>query len=229
MRGRVETIRGDDRTGEALIEAAERAGADLIALGARGLGRMEGLLLGSVSNSVVRSSQIPVLVARHEGRAASDKFRILLAYDSISAETHAKFLSELTWPPDAVGHVAVVIESMVLSHLPDWIQKRARDADTEAMSQGWVREHEKERAQKEAELKSFISQLPPVFQSTPPLVVEGNPAEQLLKLDEVIKPSLIVVGKAMKNFLDRWFLGSVSEKVLAHAPCSVLVIPTPRG
>jgi nucleotide-binding universal stress UspA family protein len=229
LRAHVETILGDDRTGEALIETAERLEAELVALGARGLGRMEGLLLGSVSNSVVRRSRIPVLVARHGVTQSSGEFRILMAYDSISAAYHAEFLTKLNWPVGSIGHVAAVIESMALSHLPDWIQRRARDADTEAMSQGWVLEHELERTEKVAELKSFIAQLPAPFQSTPPLVVEGNPAEQLLKLVDVMQPSLVVVGKAMKNFLDRWFLGSVSEKVLAHAACSVLVIPTPHA
>jgi nucleotide-binding universal stress UspA family protein len=63
-----------------------------------------------------------------------------------------------------------------------------------------------------------------LFQSAPPIVLEGNPAERLLELIERERPSIVVVGKAMKNFFDRLFIGSVSEKILAHANCSVLVI-----
>jgi nucleotide-binding universal stress UspA family protein len=220
----VQALQGDGRAGEAVAEQAQRWGAELIVLGARGLGRMEGLLLGSVSSSVVRSSHVPVLVVRGN-HDESEALRVLLAYDPVHAAQHADFIGKLAWPEGALGRVAAVIESMMPSHLPDWIQKRARDADTEAMSQAWVREHQQERQAKEQELASYVERLPSLFQSSPPIVIEGNPAEQLIALAEREKPSIIVVGKAMKNFFDRWFIGSVSEKMLAHAGCSVLVIP----
>jgi nucleotide-binding universal stress UspA family protein len=220
----VEDLQGDGRAGEAIVEEAARLGAELIVLGARGLGRMEGLLLGSVSSNVVRSSRVPVLVVRGK-HTASEALRALVAHDAIHAEQHADFLNRLSWPESAVGQVVAVIDAMLPSHLPEWIQKRARDADTEAMSQVWVREHEQERAHKEQELASYLKRLPSPFQSGRPIVLEGNPAEQLIALADREKPTIMVVGKAMKNFFDRWFVGSVSEKILAHAGCSVLVIP----
>jgi nucleotide-binding universal stress UspA family protein len=222
----VETMVGDAPESQALVEAAERYGAEMIVVGARGLGRLEGLLLGSVSSSVVRSSQVPVLLVRTSGQtAAAQPLKLLLAYDQISGAQHADYLGKLTWPADASGRVVAVVESMQLSHLPDWIQKRARDADTEAMSQVWVREHQHELEEKQHELAAYVQKLPAPFHANPPLVVEGNPAEQLINLIDKEKPNLVVVGKAMKNFFDRWFVGSVSEKILAHANCSVLVIP----
>jgi nucleotide-binding universal stress UspA family protein len=222
----VETIVGDTPQSQALVEAAERHGAAMIAVGARGLGKLQGLLLGSVSSSVVRSSRVPVLVVRASAESAgADPLRPLLAYDRISAAQHAEFLGKLNWPSDASGRVAVVIESMQLSHLPDWIQKRARDADTEAMTQVWVREHQNQLEGKQQELTAYLQKLPAPFQAASALVVEGNPAEQLLSLIDKEKFNFVVVGKAMKSFFDRWFVGSVSEKILAHANCSVLVIP----
>ena len=223
----VEAFQGDGRAAEAIVEEAQRRGAELIVLGARGLSRMEGLLLGSVSSSVLRASHLPVLVARGN-HDESEALRVLIAYDSVHAAQHADFIGKLSWPDGAVGRVAAVIDSMLPSHLPEWIQKRARDADTEAMSQVWVREHEQERKAKEQELASYIQRLPAPFRSSAPIVLEGNPAEQLMALTDREKPSIIVVGKAMKNFFDRWFIGSVSEKVLAHAGCSVLVIPADK-
>ncbi len=41
-------------------------GFDLIVMGSKGLGRFRRLLLGSVSNSVVQSSKVPVLIVRPE-------------------------------------------------------------------------------------------------------------------------------------------------------------------
>jgi nucleotide-binding universal stress UspA family protein len=224
FRANVNTILDNEKVEGALAIAAERVGAELVVLGARGLGRMEGLLLGSVSSNVVRGSHVPVLVVR-EQNARADVLRVLVAYDAVHAAQHAAFLGKFAWPERTEGRVVAVIDAMLPSHLPEWIQKRARDADTEAMSQAWVREHQQERETKQRELAAYVKQLPPGFQSSPPLVAEGNPAEQLVALIERERPSIVVVGKAMKNFFDRWFIGSVSEKILAHAGCSVLVIP----
>jgi nucleotide-binding universal stress UspA family protein len=224
----VEAFQGDDRAAHGIVEEAKRWGAEMIVVGARGLGRMEGLLLGSVSSSVVRTASVPVLVARGN-HDESEALRVTLAYDQVHADQHADFLGKLSWPAGSAGRVAAVIESMMPSHLPDWIQKRARDADTEAMTQGWVREHEQDRQAKEQELASYVQRLPGLFQSNRPVVLEGNPAEQLIALAHREKPSIIVVGKAMKNLFDRWFIGSVSEKILAHANCSVLVIPAGKS
>jgi nucleotide-binding universal stress UspA family protein len=43
---------------------AEELGADLIAMGGRGLGGVKRALMGSVSDSVVRHAHCPVLVVR---------------------------------------------------------------------------------------------------------------------------------------------------------------------
>jgi nucleotide-binding universal stress UspA family protein len=224
LQAKVETIVGVDQAAPALIETAENWQAGLIVVGARGLGPIEGLLLGSVSSNVVRASRVPVLVVRNV-RKQDTGVRVLVAYDRLSAGQHAAFLNQLSWPQGTTCKIAVVMESMQPGRLPDWIKERARDADTEAMSQVWVREHQQERSEKERELATFAQQLPEALRSGGTIVLEGNPAERLIDLVDREKPDIIVVGKAMKNFFDRLFLGSVSEKILSHASCSVLVIP----
>lgn len=47
-----------------ILSEAERAGSDLVVVGARGVGVAERLLLGSVSESVLRRANCPVLVVR---------------------------------------------------------------------------------------------------------------------------------------------------------------------
>jgi nucleotide-binding universal stress UspA family protein len=49
---------------ETIIRIAEVRNADLIVIGARGLGRLQGLLLGSVSQKVIQHAPCPVLVVR---------------------------------------------------------------------------------------------------------------------------------------------------------------------
>jgi nucleotide-binding universal stress UspA family protein len=47
-----------------ILDAAEHFGADVIALGSRGLGDWSGLLLGSVTHRVIHYAKYPVLVVR---------------------------------------------------------------------------------------------------------------------------------------------------------------------
>ena len=50
---------------ENIVGLAEELGADLIVIGSRGLSGMKRLVMGSVSESVVRHAHCPVLVMRH--------------------------------------------------------------------------------------------------------------------------------------------------------------------
>jgi len=54
------------RPGEQIVDSAEEIGAGLIVMGSRGLGEIRRLLMGSVSDSVVRHAHCPVLVVRQE-------------------------------------------------------------------------------------------------------------------------------------------------------------------
>jgi len=56
----------EGRADEEIVVLAEELGADLIVIGSRGLGGLRRVLVGSVSDSVVRHAHCPVLVARKE-------------------------------------------------------------------------------------------------------------------------------------------------------------------
>ncbi len=47
-----------------IVNVAKETGADLIVMGSRGLGRIQGIVLGSVSDRVVHLAHCPVLVVR---------------------------------------------------------------------------------------------------------------------------------------------------------------------
>ena len=58
---------------EEIVSLAEEIGAGLIVIGSRGLGKLRRVLLGSVSDSVVRHAHCPVLVVRKVEQPGQDR------------------------------------------------------------------------------------------------------------------------------------------------------------
>lgn len=52
----------------------------------------------------------------------------------------------------------------------------------------------------------------------------GNPADVILEEARKVGAGLVVVGTGGKNAVERFVLGSVSDKVAHRAPCDVLVV-----
>lgn len=55
-------------------------------------------------------------------------------------------------------------------------------------------------------------------------VAEGSPAEVILETIEKEDIDLVVMGSSGKSGFDRFIMGSVAEKVVKAAECSVLVV-----
>jgi nucleotide-binding universal stress UspA family protein len=55
-------------------------------------------------------------------------------------------------------------------------------------------------------------------------VVDGDPAEAILQVAAARRADLIVMSTHGYSGVTRWIMGSVTERVLSHAPCPVLVI-----
>lgn len=57
------------------------------------------------------------------------------------------------------------------------------------------------------------------------LMVEGNPADEIVKTATDEEVDVIVMGTG-KSIVDKHLLGSVSEKVVHSAPCTILLVRT---
>lgn len=57
-----------------------------------------------------------------------------------------------------------------------------------------------------------------------PVLLEGHPAEEIIKYAQENEIDLIVLGTLGKTGLTRLLLGSVAENVLRHSPVEVMVV-----
>jgi nucleotide-binding universal stress UspA family protein len=55
-------------------------------------------------------------------------------------------------------------------------------------------------------------------------MLEGSPAEEIIKVANIRKTDLIIMGSRGLGTLAGLVLGSQSQKVISHAPCPVLVV-----
>lgn len=58
-----------------------------------------------------------------------------------------------------------------------------------------------------------------------PMTLEGNAADVILKVSEKENVDIIVIASSGKHMLDRFLLGSVTEKAVRHTKVPILVIP----
>jgi nucleotide-binding universal stress UspA family protein len=206
---RVHVLEGDPRV--EVVRVADEDKFDLVVLGARGLGRIQRLLVGSVSLTVARYAIPPVLVARGSPR---DVRRILVALDgSPDAWRALQFVAGFLSSRSASVRVVHVLASPTRSRGMD--QDAAAHADAERRAAG-----EKLLADGAAQLNGFLE----VEQS----LLAGDPREEILRTAGESTVDLLVVGSRGLGAIRRLLLGSVSEAVLLHAPCPTLVVPARR-
>ncbi|NDC62823.1 MAG: universal stress protein [Planctomycetia bacterium] len=224
----VEMIASSKAAAVGILESAAGWHADLVAVGARGTGSVERLLLGSVSRAVLHGATLPVLVVRTPP-AADRGLRVLVCHHPRSGPAVAAALGRFHWPQGTNGRVIGVTESLLAGPLPAWLERRVRDPDTSAIAQAWEKEHADEVAALAGTLSAFRRALPEPFRDGEPIVAEGNPGEKIVATARDEASDLIVVGRTPTDVLTRWLLGSTSEAVLTRSHASVLVVPVDKA
>ncbi|MCA9152634.1 MAG: universal stress protein [Planctomycetales bacterium] len=227
-RQNVVTLVGIEKAGVGLIEAAAEHQADLIVVGAHSSQKFEWLKLGGVSRYVAQSSHVPVLIVRPDQRSDPTRpMRVLITCDRRSPASCPKpFLERLAWPQGTHGEVMSVFESY-LGEIPEWLRENlARESGASSAANYDMFAREKHEAQDQ--LNAWCRSLPAAFHCQPAELVEGHAADKICEKLKSGGYDLAVVGAHHHNSLARLLLGSTSDAVLNHAPCSVLVIRDPR-
>jgi nucleotide-binding universal stress UspA family protein len=203
-------VEGDPRN--VVPATAADWGADLIVVGARGLGSFSRLLLGSVSTAVVHGAPCPVLVVRGQPRGLRDA---VVAIDgSGHAQDAAKFLARLPLDRKTRVRLIGVVER-------ECVPRLAPPPARELVRAAIAARAEERRAELEKSLEGIALAFEATVDQVERVIASGLPADEILATAE--SADLIVIGARGLGGLERLLLGSVSERVLNHAPCSVLI------
>lgn len=197
-----------------LTTLVEEVGADLLVVGPHGRGRLESILLGSVSQALLHAMPTSIVVVREPVRQPE---RILLAFagspHSIAA---VHFLAHLPLPTGAQIDVLAVmdgLESRYSRHGPTDL------TDLVAL----------ERRHAAEIIAPMVEELRAAGRTAKPAIRHGDPKREILAAAGELESDLIVLGARGVGGFRGMLLGSVSRAVSKAAPCSTLVVARRTG
>jgi nucleotide-binding universal stress UspA family protein len=198
---RVEIEAGRGPAASALLGAAARAEADMLVLGARGLGGFAGLLLGSVSQECVEHSPCPVVVLRGEHGPSDGP--IVIGLDGSEGAARA-----LDWTIDLAEATG---SDVVAVHAPG---VGANNATVEAARQS---------------LEQWCAPIAHRGVTHEIRVEDGDARTALEGAADATDASLLVVGTRGLGAVRGLLLGSVAGYIVRYATRPVAVVPLDRS
>jgi nucleotide-binding universal stress UspA family protein len=210
-------VEGEPR--EEIPRLAEEWNADLVVVGARGLGAVKGWLLGSVSTTVVHHAPCPVLVVK--GRPGGLRKAVIAVDGSPDSLLAARFFGALPLDPALVIRLVAVAEPPRIPVADPELFSVSIPAALGELSVG-------SHARLEGVLRNLESELRSKVASIDQSCLLGTASEEIINAASEPGVDLVVVGARGHGTVMRLMLGSVSERVLHQAPCSVLVVKRRR-
>jgi nucleotide-binding universal stress UspA family protein len=144
--------------------------------------------------------------------------KILLATDgSDSAKSAVDVLINFPFPRESSATVMTVIDDKLFTLYKPSDLDEDQDRLLQETEQT-IKEESEQLLQQEA------TRLREAGWSGSTKLCRGNPADEILQVAEEMKPDLIVMGSHGITGVKHFLLGSVSDRVLEHASCSVLIV-----
>jgi len=195
-----------------IVAVAEEIGAGLVVVGSRGLGPLKRALLGRVSGSVVRHAPASVLVVRDGGHLPGT---VLLALDgSEESEAATRAAVEIS---NSTGSELHLVFALPTVPGPPYVHPH--------MSESWVDILESLKHSS----RKFVDGEAERIEGEGGRVKDahlrfGEPDAEIVRLGEELEAALVVVGGRGLGAVGRALMGSVSDSVVRHAHCPVLVV-----
>ena len=202
-----------------ILDEAAATSADLIVMGTHGASGFERLVLGSVTEKVLRKAACPVLTVP---RALPDAVpagpvvfkQILCAVDfsecSLAALNYALSLAQ-----EAGGRLTVV-HVLGGELLPDAVL-----ADQHLSVLAYQRQRE-DVAQRR--LSEVVPATAATYCQVEPTIARGKPWREIVGIASAQRSDLIVLGVHGRSTIDLMFFGSTAQQVVRHAGCPVLTV-----
>ena len=199
-----------NKVGPAIEEAAAAFGADLVAVGSRGLSDLAGVFAGSVSHRLLADLDCPVLIAAEAPARTERLRRILLA---ISYEAESGPLGDL-----AAGIAKPVDATVLVFH----VQTRATAAE------GYV------YVEPPAEAQAVVDQAVARIRANG-VKAEGRVgmavlpvADEIAAVAQTWDAHLIISGSRRHRDLAALIVGSTDHELIRQAHRPVLIAPRPK-
>jgi nucleotide-binding universal stress UspA family protein len=192
---------------EVLIDQSKSAA--IVVVGDRGLGGFTGLLVGSVAVQLAAHAACPVLVARGRPNPTGD---VLVGVDGSPAAE----------PAIGAAFEEATLRGARLTALHVWSHPRSTGPGDMLPLVYDVTEIEAEEARVLAEALAGWRD------KYPDLVVRRELRRAYIRsalIDETTRSQLVVVGSRGRGGFTGLLLGSVSQAMLHHARCPVLIVP----
>lgn len=192
----------------AIQKVIDKQDIDLVVVGTHGIGAVQKLVIGSSAEQIFRRSSRPVLTVGPgvHGRTPPEVVfkRILFATDfGLGCEREAAYAFSL-----GQEHDATVTLLHVVKHLEDY----SEDGIT---------------LKREA-IKKQLQELVPggaeTWCRTQFRMAIGDPADEILRLEEESSADLVVMGAKARSSLAGHVPGTTAYKVVSHAHCPVLTV-----
>ncbi|MDH5707065.1 MAG: universal stress protein [Candidatus Aminicenantes bacterium] len=188
-----------------IIEVAEKEGVDLIVIGRRGMSAIEKLFIGSVANQVLRNSPVPILLTKK--KTGVPRFKKLIVPTDFSEREEVE--RDFAWAI-AKGFGAELTLLHVLELHDYEFSPRVLDDMMDSLL--------KRLKQRKKREKTDIKIREEVYRAI-------NAAIGIVDYAETHNYDLIVISTCVQSKLERFFLGSTTEKVISYTHIPVFAIP----
>ena len=197
---------------EKIIQVADQENACLIVMGKRGLGHKDKTPVGSNTLKVLQGSRVPVLAVKGKTTKTLPKIKRILVPLDISEKFSSALDYGLSFGGQLGAAVTVIYVEQLFSYpyeFPITILNEMRDMYAN-------------------QLKKRVEEISAQFENKLRIkskVVEAiTPFLGIIRFAERGKSDLIIMNTHGRKGFKKLFLGSVAEKVIYEAPCSILAL-----